>query len=49
MDEWGDYRYGHHLFEVEGVFLLGATTIEAFGMILDPIRRELKSLPMVLM
>jgi len=33
----------------KGVFLLGATTIEAFGMILDPIRRELKPLPMVLM
>lgn len=31
------------------IFLLGATTIEAFGMILDPIRRELKPLPMVLM
>jgi hypothetical protein len=31
------------------VFLLGATTIEALGMILDPIRRELKPLPMLLM
>ena len=31
------------------VFLLGATTIEVFGMILDPIQRELKPLPMVLM
>jgi clan AA aspartic protease len=37
------------LFGDEGVFLLGATTLEAFGMILDPIRRELKPLPMVLM
>jgi hypothetical protein len=31
------------------VFLLGATTIEALGMILDPIRRKLKPLPMLLM
>lgn len=37
------------IFGEEGIFLLGATTIEALGMILDPIRRELKSLPMVLM
>jgi predicted aspartyl protease len=36
--------FGH-----KGVFLLGATTIEALGMILDPIRRELKPLPMLLM
>ena len=37
------------VFGDEGVFLLGTTTIEALGMILDPIRRELKPLPMVLM
>lgn len=37
------------IFGDEGVFLLGATTIEALGMILDPIRRELKPLPMLLM
>ena len=37
------------VFGDEGVFLLGATTIEALGMILDPIRRELKPLPMLLM
>ena len=37
------------IFGDEDVFLLGATTIEALGMILDPIRRELKPLPMVLM
>jgi len=36
------------VFGVEGIYLLGATTIEAFGMILDPINRELKPLPMVL-
>ena len=28
--------------------LLGATTLEGFGFILDPFRRELKSLPMLL-
>jgi predicted aspartyl protease len=37
------------VFGEKGVFLLGATTIEALGMILDPIRRQLKPLPMVLM
>ncbi len=37
------------VFGEEGVFLLGATTLEALGVILDPIRRELKPLPMVLM
>ncbi len=37
------------IFGDKGVFLLGATTIEALGMILDPIRRELKPLPMLLM
>jgi hypothetical protein len=26
--------------------LLGATTLEGFGLILDPFRRELKPLPM---
>ena len=37
------------IFGDKGVFLLGATTIEALGMILDPIRRQLKPLPMLLM
>jgi hypothetical protein len=37
------------VFGDKGIFLLGATTIEAFGLILDPIRRELRPLPMVLM
>lgn len=37
------------VFGEEGVFLLGATTLEALGVLLDPIRRELKPLPMVLM
>jgi len=37
------------VFGYKGVFLLGATTLEALGMILDPIKRELKPLPMLLM
>ena len=28
--------------------LLGATTLEALGVALDPVKRELRSLPMVL-
>ncbi len=40
---------GPVVFGAKDVFLLGATTIEALGMILDPIRRELKPLPMLLM
>lgn len=31
------------------VYLLGATTLEALGLILDPINRKLKALPMSLM
>jgi clan AA aspartic protease len=45
----GKTRAAPVIFGDEGVFLLGATTIEALGMMLDPIRRELKPLPMVLM
>ncbi len=29
--------------------LLGATTLEGFGLVLDPFRRELKPMPMLLM
>jgi predicted aspartyl protease len=48
--EYGDkIRVAPVVFGEEGVFLLGATTIEALGMILDPIRRVLKPLPMLLM
>lgn len=36
------------VFGGEGVYLMGAVTLEAFGMILDPINRELKPLPMLL-
>src|SRR5205085_5177624 len=32
-----------------GIFLLGATTLENLGLILDPIHRQLKPLPMLLM
>lgn len=45
----GKIRAAPVIFGDEGVFLLGATTIEALGMVLDPIKRELKPLPMVLM
>ncbi len=49
------FEYKRHIrgapvvFGEKGIFLLGATTLEALGMILDPIRRELKPLPMLLM
>ncbi len=33
----------------EDIFLLGVVTLESLGLILDPIRRELKPLPMLLM
>jgi clan AA aspartic protease len=45
----GSTRAAPVIFGEKDIFLLGATTIEAFGMILDPISRELKPLPMVLM
>jgi len=36
------------IFGKPGVFLLGATTLENMGLILDPVNRELKPLPMVI-
>lgn len=45
----GKVRAAPIIFGDEGVYLLGATTLEALGMILDPINRQLKPLPMVLM
>jgi predicted aspartyl protease len=45
----GEVRGAPVVFGEKGIFLLGATTIEALGMILDPIKRELKRLPMLLM
>lgn len=35
--------------EKEDIYLLGVVTLESLGLILDPIRRELKPLPMLLM
>lgn len=36
------------VFGNEGIFLLGATTLENFGMMLDPLKREIRPLPMVI-
>jgi predicted aspartyl protease len=36
------------VFGDEGVYLLGATTLEVMGLILDPINRKLEKLPMLL-
>jgi clan AA aspartic protease len=48
--EYGDKtRAAPVVFGEEEVFLLGATTLEALGLVLDPIRRQLKPLPMLLM
>ena len=45
----GKTRAAPVVFGEKDIFLLGATALESLGMILDPIRRELKPLPMVLM
>jgi predicted aspartyl protease len=45
----GKVRAAPVVFSDEGVFLLGAIAFEALGMILEPIGRQLKPLPMVLM
>jgi len=45
----GKLRAAPVVFGEKDIFLLGATTIEALGMVLDPIHRELKPLPMVMM
>lgn len=37
------------IFGEEDIYLLGAVTLESLGVILDPINRELKPLPMLLM
>lgn len=36
------------VFGDKGVFLLGAVTLETFGLILDPINRKLRGLPMLI-
>lgn len=45
----GKKRVAPVIFGDEGIFLVGATTLENLGLILDPISRELKPLPMLLM
>lgn len=45
----GKSRAAPVIFGDSDIFLLGATTLEALGMILDPIHRELKPLPMLIM
>ena len=45
----GKLRAAPVIFGDKGIFLLGATTLEALGLILDPVRRQLKPLPMFLM
>jgi clan AA aspartic protease len=37
------------IFGSDGVYLLGVTALEAMGLMLDPLRRELKPAPMLLM
>ena len=45
----GKTRAAPIVFGDADIYLLGATTLESLGMILDPIHRELKPLPMTLM
>ena len=49
------FRYGAHVGGADAIFgepgdsvLLGVTALEALGLLLDPIRRELRPLPMTL-
>lgn len=45
----GKIRGSPVIFGDKDVYLLGITTLESLGMIIDPISRELKPLPMILM
>lgn len=45
----GKIRSSPVVFGEKDIFLLGAVTLESLGVILDPINRELKPLPMLLM
>lgn len=52
---WALFKYGEKIGVADVIFgeegdstLLGALTLEALGLALDPIRRELRDLPMVL-
>lgn len=49
------FRYGERIGGADVIFgeggdsnLMGSTTLESLGLVLDPLRRELKPLPMVL-
>lgn len=44
----GNLRSSPVVFGSENIFLLGAVTLESLGVILDPINRELKPLPMLM-
>jgi predicted aspartyl protease len=44
----GKVRSSPVVFGEEGIYLLGAVTLESLGVILDPINRELKPLPMLM-
>lgn len=45
----GKIRSSPVVFGEKDIYLLGAVTLESLGVILDPINRELKPLPMLLM
>lgn len=45
----GKVRSSPVVFGEEEIYLLGAVTLESLGVILDPINRQLKPLPMLLM
>ena len=45
----GKLRAAPVVFGDDDIYLLGATTLEALGLILDPIHRQLKPLPMTMM
>jgi hypothetical protein len=52
---WALFRYGSKVGVADVIFgeegdsvLLGALTLEALGLALDPIKRELKELPMII-
>ncbi|KKS47314.1 hypothetical protein A3J20_06065 [Candidatus Gottesmanbacteria bacterium RIFCSPLOWO2_02_FULL_42_29] len=45
----GKIRSSPVVFGNKNIYLLGAVTLESLGVILDPINRELKPLPMLLM
>ena len=44
----GKLRSSPIVFGEDGIFLLGAVTLKSLGVIIDPINRELKPLPMLM-